>query len=65
MTTEASNSTIEKNRQDILTRHKDWWEANAGLDITPMATCFPKGMNYFMFNLNGHPYFELDEKIKL
>ena len=26
---------------------------------------FPKGKAYLMFNLNGHPYFGIDEKIRL
>ncbi len=30
-----------------------------------MQTCFPKGMNYLMFNLNTHPYFGIAEKTKL
>lgn len=58
-------STVEQDRRDILKIHKDWWEANCGLDIPRMASCFPKGMNYLMFNANAHPYFGLDEKIRL
>ena len=65
MTTQAATSTNERDRQEILARHKDWWEANAGLDIPRMTSCFPKGMNYLMFSLNGHPYFGLEQKIKL
>src|SRR4051812_44769014 len=30
-----------------------------------MANCFPAGMNYLMFNLSGHPYFGIDEKVNL
>ena len=30
-----------------------------------MSACFPSGDNYLMFNLNGHPYFGIDEKVKL
>jgi hypothetical protein len=63
--TTSSSEAIERDRQEILARHKDWWEANAGLDIPRMANCFPKGMNYLMFNLNGHPYFGIDEKVQL
>jgi ketosteroid isomerase-like protein len=62
---QAGDDTVQADREEILARHKDWWEANAGLDIPRMANCFPKGMNYLMFNLNGHPYFGLDEKVKL
>lgn len=64
MATETSQ-TVEQDRKAILKVHKDWWEANAGLDIPRMASCYPKGMAYLMFNLNGHPYFGIDEKIKL
>ena len=64
-TTEEQASALEQDRQDVLQVHKDWYEANCGLDIPRMASCFPRGMNYLMFNLNGHPYFGLDEKIKL
>jgi hypothetical protein len=56
---------IESDREEILQRHRDWWEANAGLDIPRMASVFPEGMNYLMFNLNGHPYFGIEEKIEL
>jgi hypothetical protein len=61
----TDTAELERDREEILARHKDWWEANNGLDIPRMANCFPKGMNYLMFNLNGHPYFGLDEKVKL
>jgi hypothetical protein len=30
-----------------------------------MAGCFPTGPNYLMFNLNTHPYFGIDEKVRL
>ena len=65
MTTQTSSPTSESDREEILARHKDWWEANVGLDIPRMASCFPKDMHYCMFNLNGHPYFGIGEKIKL
>ena len=58
-------STLEQDRRDILKVHKDWWEANTGLRIPLMASCFPSGMNYLMYNLQGHPYFGIEEKIKL
>lgn len=57
--------TNNADREEILQRHKDWWEANAGLDIPRMASVFPSGMSYLMFNLNGHPYFGIDEKVEL
>jgi hypothetical protein len=61
----SDNASIERDREEILARHKDWWEANNGLDIPRMEYCFPRGMNYLMFNLNGHPYFGIEEKVKL
>ncbi|WP_214369523.1 YybH family protein [Pseudonocardia sp. H11422] len=54
-----------QDRADILALHKDWWEANSGLDIPRMAAVFPPDMNYLMFNLNGHPYFGINEKVEL
>lgn len=59
-------ASLDDDREAIYKLHKDWWEANSGLDIPRMAACFPKGaQNYLMFNLNGHPYFGIDEKIEL
>lgn len=49
----------------ILQVHKDWWEANNGLDIDRMRTVFPAGDAFLMFNLNGHPYFGVEELAKL
>lgn len=57
--------SAQSDERAILAVHKDWWEANSGLDIPRMARCFPEGMNYLMFNLNGHPYFGLEEKVEL
>ena len=59
-------TTLEDDRAAILELHKNWWEANHQLIIPLMASVFPVGDDsYLMFNLNGHPYFGLDEKIKL
>jgi len=58
-------STYDSDKAAILKAHKDWWEANNGLDIALMQTAFPAGDAYLMFNLNGHPYFGIDEKTKL
>lgn len=55
----------DQDRNEILKLHKDWWEANAGLDIPRMQSVFPADMSYLMFNLNGHPYFGIDEKTRL
>ena len=57
--------SIEQARSEIVAVHKAWWEANMGLRIPEMSACFPSGDNYLMFNLNGHPYFGIDEKVKL
>ncbi|MCV7065576.1 hypothetical protein H7H51_07410 [Mycolicibacterium farcinogenes] len=45
----------------ILQLHKDWWESNCGLDVERMRSVFAKGDSYLMFNLDGHPYFSVDE----
>lgn len=58
-------SSLEQDRRDILKLHHDWWLANQDADIPLMAGCFPLGMNYLMFNYNWHPYFGLDEKVRL
>jgi hypothetical protein len=58
-------STLEHDRKDILKIHRDWWVANEHGDIPLMVTCFPSGMSDLMFNVNKHPYFGIDEKVKL
>jgi hypothetical protein len=58
-------STLEYDRAQILNLHKEWWEANTGMEIPRMRPCFPEGMNYLMFNLNGCPYFGIEEKVEL
>lgn len=57
--------TYEEDKQIILKLHKDWWESNAGLDIPKMQSVFPTDDAYLMFNLNGHPYFGIQEKTDL
>lgn len=57
--------TLEEDRTAILKLHQDWWEANHQLIIPLMASVYPAGDSYLMFNLNGHPYFGIEEKIKL
>jgi len=50
----------------ILDLHRDWWEANHQLIIPLMEPVFPVGDDsYLMFNLNGHPYFGIKEKVAL
>jgi hypothetical protein len=58
-------STYESDKAAILSLHKDWRTANGGLDIPLMRTVFPVGDAYLMFNLNGHPYFGIEEKTAL
>ncbi|MFC5996754.1 YybH family protein [Pseudonocardia hispaniensis] len=58
-------SNLEKDREAILTLHKNWWEANHQLVIPLMETVYPAGDAYLMFNLNGHPYFGIKEKVEL
>jgi hypothetical protein len=58
-------ATEAQDRSDILKLHKDWWEANCDLDIPRMRPVFPVGDAYLMFNLNGHPYFGIEEKSAL
>jgi hypothetical protein len=61
----ASVSTEDQDRAEILRLHIEWLEANCGLDIPRMSKVFPVGSAYLMFNLNGHPYYGLEEKIRL
>ena len=58
-------SAVDDDRTAILELHKNWWEANHQLVIPLMASCFPSGDAYLMFNANGHPYFGIDEKVEL
>lgn len=55
----------QQDREAILELHRTWWEANHRLVIPEMQSVFPSGDAYLMFNLNGHPYFGLEEKTKL
>jgi len=48
---------------EIRRVHRQWWAANRGLDAEKMRECFAPA--YLMWNLNGHPYYSLDEKVKL
>src|SRR6185437_9630284 len=58
-------SSIDDDRNQILTVHRNWWHANERWDIPLMKTCFPVGPNYLMFNFNWHPYFGIEEKVRL
>jgi ketosteroid isomerase-like protein len=51
---------------EILRLHREWWESNENWDIPRMAAVFPApGEEYLMFNFNGHPYFNMREKVAL
>lgn len=51
---------------EILRLNREWWESNVGWDIPRMAAVFPSpGEEYLMFNFNGHPYFNMREKVAL
>ena len=49
--------------REIRRVHRQWWAANVGLDVEKMSECFAP--DYLMWNLNGHPYYSLDEKVHL
>lgn len=61
----AVGTTVEADAAAILNAHAEWWAANHGLDIDRMRSSFPAGDRYLMFNLQGHPYYGIEEKTKL
>jgi hypothetical protein len=56
--------TSQADRDEILRLHRAWWEANRDWDIPKMRSVFA-GERYLQYNLNGHPYYGLEEKTKL
>jgi len=56
-------TTIGPDEAEIRRVHREWWASNNGLDVERMRACFAP--DYLMWNLNGHPYFGLDEKVTL
>lgn len=57
---------MDDNEQDVteIRRvHREWWASNNGLDVERMRKCFAP--DYLMWNLNGHPYYSLEEKVAL
>lgn len=56
-------SDIEQDLDEIRRVHREWWASNNGLDVDRMQACFAP--DYLMWNLNGHPYYSLEEKIEL
>jgi ketosteroid isomerase-like protein len=52
--------------KEVLRLHKEWWEANITGDIPRMVKAFPSpGDDYLMFNVTGHTYFGMQEKIRV
>ena len=51
-------------REEILRLHRAWWESNFDFDIPKMRSVFA-GERYLQYNLNGHPYYGLEQKTKL
>lgn len=58
-------TTTKKDQEEILRLHNEWWQSNYTLDVSRMAENFPAGDKYLMFNLQGHPYYGIEEKKKL
>jgi len=54
---------LDADERAIRRVHRQWWESNVGLDVERMRECFAP--QYLMWNLNGHPYYSLDEKVHL
>jgi hypothetical protein len=51
--------------EEILRLHSEWWEANRTMDHERMRKLFVEGDRYYQFNLNGHPYYGIDQKVRL
>ena len=56
--------SVEADREEILRLHRCWWESNFTFDIPKMRSVFA-GERYLQYNLNGHPYYGLEEKTRL
>ena len=54
---------MSEDEREIRAVHRQWWESNVGLDVERMRECFAP--EYLMWNLNGHPYYSLEEKVHL
>lgn len=53
-----------KDHEEILAVHKSWLDSNNGLVIEKMYPNFANP-GYYQFNLNGHTYTSVDEKVRL
>jgi hypothetical protein len=65
MSSDSQAATVETDREEILRLHHEWWESNRDMDYDRMRECFVQGDIYYQFNLNGHPYYGIDEKVEL
>jgi hypothetical protein len=58
----SDERTFTKDEQELLDLHRDWYYSNYNVNIPLMRTVFPSGDDaYIMYNLNGFPYFGVDE----
>jgi hypothetical protein len=58
----SDERTFTADEQALLDLHRDWYYSNFNVNIPLMRTVFPSGEDtYIMYNLNGFPYFGVDE----
>lgn len=58
----SETRTFTEDEQALLDLHRTWYYSNYNVNIPLMRTVFPTGdETYLMYNLNGHPYFGVDE----
>jgi hypothetical protein len=58
----SAEPTFTEDEQTLLDVHRDWYYSNYNVNIPLMRTVFPSGTDtYIMYNLNGFPYFGVDE----
>lgn len=55
----------EADRDEILARHRDWWEGDAGHDAERVVRCCPSELSFLLFDVDGHPYFGVDERVRV
>lgn len=63
--TRVNSPSPDEDVATIVHLHREWWGANHGVEIPRMVPNFPSGENYVMFNLQGHPYYGIREKVAL
>ncbi len=59
------SSSQARDRDEILSVSKKWWDANRLGSIPMMCEAFVGGDKFHGFNLNGHTYYALDEWVQL